>query len=330
MTISEAVERYLNERKANVSESTLYNHSSQLKQFIEWCKSDDERPGTISDIDSWAVADFRVHRRDEHDLEPVTLYNQMTIIRVFIKWCEQRGLLSGVSDGIMIPTVEDSTSDENFDPDRASTILEQLGTYDYATMRHVLFGILWTAGMRISAAGALDVQDYYSDDNYVELVHRPDSGTPLKNKTGSERHVNLHKWLCRVIDDYLDAHRHDVTDDYGREPLLTTSHGRPHRTTLRKQVRLLTRPCEYASECPFDRSIGTCEATKYNNAAQCPGSVPPHALRRASITHYLNEGHAKELISDRMDLSVDVLEQHYDARSESEKRELRREMFEIE
>lgn len=130
-----------------------------------------------------------------------------------------------------------------------------------------------------------------------------------------------------MIDDYLDAHRYTVTDDSGRQPLLTTKHGRAHRTTLRKQVRLLTRPCEYASECPFDRDIADCEATQYSKAAQCPGSVPPHALRRAAITHYLSEGHSKELISDRMNVSVDVLDKHYDARSESEKRELRRELL---
>ncbi len=43
----------------------------------------------------------------------------------------------------------------------------------------------------------------------------------------------------------------------------------------------------------------------------------------------MNDGHSKELISDRMDVSVDVLDKHYDARGESEKRELRREMFEM-
>jgi hypothetical protein len=49
----------------------------------------------------------------------------------------------------------------------------------------------------------------------------------------------------------------------------------------------------------------------------------------SAITNFLNDGHSKELISDRMDVSVDVLEKHCDARSESEKRELRREMFEM-
>ena len=92
----------------------------------------------------------------------------------------------------------------------------------------------------------------------------------------------------------------------------------------------MTRPCEYENTCPYERNLEDCEATAYNAACKCPGSVSPHPLRRSAITNFLNDGHSKELISDRMDVSVDVLEKHYDARSESEKRELRREMFEME
>lgn len=59
------------------------------------------------------------------------------------------------------------------------------------------------------------------------------------------------------------------------------------------------------------------------------GAVPPYALRRSAITAWLNDGHSKELISDRMNVSKKILDKHYDGRSESEKRELRREMFEM-
>lgn len=36
-----AVERYLNERRADISESTYYNHSSLLSQFVEWCEDEE-------------------------------------------------------------------------------------------------------------------------------------------------------------------------------------------------------------------------------------------------------------------------------------------------
>lgn len=329
IAITDAVERYLNERKADVSDSTLYNHRSQLGQFTNWCGQADDRPDTVAEIDGWLVSDFKVHRRDEEGLANTTLYNQMSALRVFIRWCESRDLLKGLSENMMMPEIEDGTRDEKMDVERGKKLLKNLRTYEYASMKHVLFALLWSTGMRVGTARALDVGDYNSDGMYLEIKHRPDEGTPLKNGLAAERELNLHEWVCVVIDDYLKGRRHDVTDDSGRQPLLTTKKGRAHRNTLRKKVTSMTRACEYKSECRYDRNIKECEATAYNAASKCPGSVSPHPLRRSAITNFLNDGHSKELISDRMDVSVDVLEKHYDARSESEKRELRREMFEM-
>jgi site-specific recombinase XerD len=254
----------------------------------------------------------------------------MTVLRCFIQWCESRDLLEGISENIIIPNREDPTRDTTLEAERGEELLNQLQTYEYASLKHTLFSLLWSTGMRIGTVRSLDLEDYHSDEKYVETVHRPDQGTPLKNKSSAERHINLHEWVCTVIDDYIEAHRHAVTDEAGRKSLLTTEQGRPHRTTLRKKVRIMTRPCEYSNECPYDRDIEDCEATAYNAACKCPGSVSPHPLRRSAITNSLNDGHSKELISDRMDVSVDVLEKHYDARSKSEKRQQRREMFEME
>lgn len=47
------------------------------------------------------------------------------------------------------------------------------------------------------------------------------------------------------------------------------------------------------------------------------------------ITAWLNDGHPKELISDRMNVGTDTLEKHYDARTGNEKRELRKEAFDM-
>jgi integrase len=153
----------------------------------------------------------------------------------------------------------------------------------------------------------------------------------LKNKHGAERQVNLHGWVCDVLDEYLDMHHHDVTDEYGRTPLITTEHGRPVRSNIRGHTNSLTRPCVYTRDCPHDRDSNTCDAAQTRKMAQrCPSSVPPHAIRRSAITAWLNEGHSKELLSDRMNVSVKTLEKHYDARTEGEKRELRKEAFGME
>lgn len=328
--LSKAVERYLNERRADVSDSTLYNHSSQLKQFIEWCEASGERPEKVGDIDGWVISDFKMYRRDEDDLAPTSLYNQVSSLRVFIKWCESRELLDGISENIIMPTIKNEARETKLDPERGKKVLQGLRTYEYASMKHALFAVLWSTGMRVGTARSLDVEDYDSEEMYLQTNHRPDQGTPLKNDAAAERQVNVHEWVCIILDDYISGRRHDVTDEYGRSPLFTTEKGRAHRNTLRKHVTKMTRPCEFSNGCPYDRTIETCEATSHSKAAQCPGSVSPHPLRRSAITNFLNDGHSKELVSDRMDVSVDVLDRHYDARTEIEKRELRRELFDME
>ena len=44
---------------------------------------------------------------------------------------------------------------------------------------------------------ALDVDDYNADEMYVEVHHRPEDGTPLKNQEKAEREVNLHEWVAK-------------------------------------------------------------------------------------------------------------------------------------
>ena len=327
MSIEAAVERYLNERRPDVSESTLYNHSSQLNQFLEWCDESEDRPDKPGEIDPFHISDFKSDRRKL--LSDTAIYNQMSIVRVFIQWCEGHKLIDNISEGITMPTVENGSKDEFLDPERGSDIIEYLQKYDYASFKHALFAVLWTTGMRVGTARGLDVRDYNSEEKYIEVVHRPDEETPLKNKYRAERQVNLHDWVCHVLDDYIEDRRIESRDDYSRKPLFSTNYGRAGRSTLRKKIRTMTRPCEFSGECPYDRIVKECEATQYQKAAQCPGSVSPHPLRRSAITNYLNEGHSKELISARVDVSVKVLEKHYDARTKDQKRELRREMFEM-
>ena len=171
---------------------------------------------------------------------------------------------------------------------------------------------------------ALNLDDYHSKEQYIEVRHRPESETPLKNKQAGEREIHLKRDLCAVIDDYIRIHRSDVTDDYGREPLLTSSSGRAYKTLIQKNIYALTRPCQYTGNCPHGRTIDDCEADRYDMASKCPSSVSPHPIRRSAITAHLNADVPKELAADRMNVSTKVLNKHYDARSESEKRELRR------
>jgi site-specific recombinase XerD len=326
-TVEEAGERYLRERAPELSDSTIRNHRYAIESFAEFCEQ--EGVNRISDIDAFLISDFRLDRMDE--VKNVTAYNNMSSLRKFVRWCESRELIeSGIADGIIMPDVSDDSRDAHISPEEAKAVLEYLEKYEYATIMHALFALLWDTGIRIGAARALNVADVNIEQKYISLKHRPEQGTPLKNGQTSEREVNLSTWSAQILDDYINGRRTNVTDDHENQPLFSTNHGRAHRNTLSKRLNALTRPCHYGNDCPHDREINDCEANSFSNATNCPSSVSPHPIRRSAITHWLDEGNSKELLSDRMDVSVEVLEEHYDARSEEQKRELRREMLDIE
>jgi hypothetical protein len=128
-----------------------------------------------------------------------------------------------------------------------------------------------------------------------------------------------------LLDDYIQSQRHDVEDDHGREPLITTTHGRPSLSTIRGTTYRLTRPCKVDQGCPHDRDPEECEAADgYDKASTCPSARSPHDLRRGAITAHLLDEVPKEVVSDRMDVSPDVLDQHYDRRSKRERMNQRR------
>jgi hypothetical protein len=77
-------------------------------------------------------------------------------------------------------------------------------------------------------------------------------------------------------------------------------------------------------ECPHDRDPANCVATVYDHEYKCPSSVSPHGIRRGSVTYSLNNDMPDKVVSDRANVSPDVIEQHYDRRSEREKMEQRR------
>lgn len=193
-------------------------------------------------------------------------------------------------------------------------MLEYLRRFEYASRSHTLIELLWHTGLRIGAVYSLDVEDYDPEAERLNLTHRPETGTPLKNKSEGERMVALSRYVCEVLDDWIDHNRPDVADDHDREPLFTSKHGRLTISTMRERTYTVTRPCYYGDHCPHDRRERDCEATEYGYRSKCPSSVSPHSIRRGSITHFLTEDVPEKVISDRMDVGQDVLEKHYDKR----------------
>jgi len=127
-----------------------------------------------------------------------------------------------------------------------------------------------------------------------------------------------------LLDDWIKLKRADVTYEYGREALITTTNGRIAKGTIAGYAYKYTQPRRYKRRCPLDRNPETCESTEHANVSSCPESVSPHPLRRGSITHWPRSDIPSKVISDRADVSEGVIDKHYDERIDQKKMEQRR------
>jgi len=252
----------------------------------------------------------------------------MDTLRVFIRFCENiDGARDGLAESIQSPSLDRQPVREKdvVREDTASDVLSYEDKFEYATIHHAIFRLLWESGMRAGAARSIDLGDLHLQEEFLRLHHRPETETPLKNKEKGERAVSLSTRTCNILQNYIDEHRHDVEDNHGRHPLFTTEYGRITKNTFRTYIYRMTRPCFHGRECPHDRDPDDCEAVQGQmSASKCPDSMGSHAIRRGAITHYLSMDTPAEVVSDRMDVSKDVIDEHYDSRSEREKMELRR------
>ena len=320
-----ALELYIAEKETSVSDATVYSHKSRLGFFLDWCE--EREIENLNELTGRRLHEFRLWRRNVGDLTKVSVKTQMDTLRVFVKWLEsvdavEQDLHKKVRSPDVTP--RENSRDVMLDVEDAETMLAYLERYEYASIRHVVGTILWHTMIRMGAARGIDVEDYDPEEQSLRLRHRPETGTPLKNKQTGERIIALSSEVCLVLDDWLREQRPDVTDDYGRRPLLATSCGRPVCTTIRKYCYQMTRPCTYGQECPHDRDPSDCEAANLNHASKCPSSVSPHPFRRGAITHYLHSDVPETAVSDRANVTRDVIDQHYDQRSQKEKMEQRR------
>ena len=122
----------------------------------------------------------------------------------------------------------------------------------------------------------------------------------------------------------MTGHRLSKVDEHGGEPLFTVPGGRLSRQRAYKNNVAVTRPCVSTGECPHERKIKTCEAAqRKEKAPSCPSSASLHPVRKGAITNHINEGWPKEALSERVDVSVDVLEKHYDFRTTETERKQR-------
>lgn len=323
----EALDLFLRGRSTDSADSTLQSYEYRLNHFVRWC-DEVEDLDNLTDLTGRKLHEYKLWRKEDGNLNKTSLKGQMDTLRVFVRFCESIDAVEpDIHSKIMSPTLSDGVGqrDVKLGSEEASDVLDYLERFEYASFPHALLLVLWRTGLRMGSIRALDLSDYYPEEEHAAVRHRPDTGTPLKNKENGERLVALSPATCAVLTDWIEHQRPDVTDEYGREPLLATENGRASKNTVRTTVYRWTRPCQYLGECPYGRDVDECEATEERwTVSKCPSSVSPHAVRRGSITHHLTEDVPEQVVSDRMNVSQRVLEEHYDRRSEEVKMEQRR------
>lgn len=319
-----AVQMYLDDRRHNIADATLQAHHYRLKQFTEWCR--DEGITNLNHLSGKDLHNFRVKRRNEDGLATASMKGQLATLRMFIRFSTTiNAVEKELDEKILLPTTsEEDARDEMLDSETAQEVLEYLDRYEYATLAHALIETLWHTGIRIGAARSIDINDYDDDERYLTLEHTPEEDTPLKNGKQGERLVALSKRVCRVLDDWLKVNHPKESDEYGRIPLFATRNGRISRNHGRAIAYQFTRPCVYADYCPHDRDTQECEGLDNSRPYECPSSLSPHPIRRGDITHHLQSDTPERYISERMDVGKDVLDRHYDQRSQIEKLRQRR------
>jgi site-specific recombinase XerD len=323
----EAVDQYLKSRGQDASENTIQNHRYRLNHFLNWC--DHASIENLNDLSGRDCENYKNWRIAQGDVADITLEQQLRTFRVFLRYCESiEAIETGISEKLIISKVSkgEAVRDDAISHEVACAIQKYLRKYEYASKEHVIFSLLYHTGIRRGACVSIDLADWHSEDEYIEVQHRPDASvsTPLKLQYEGERNLSiLDAGLTEAIEDYLSHNRIPHTEPDERKPLFTTSNGRISGNAVQSIIYRVTRPCYYGKECPHGRNVDTCEATKSNLYSTCPSSVSPHPIRRSAIHHHLNSNVSKSIASERMAVSVDTLEEHYDARSREEKRQAR-------
>jgi site-specific recombinase XerD len=323
------IELYQDHREGEVSEKTLRNNWGHLRDFREWCESN--RIDDLRDLSGLELQEFRVHLKQDRRL--TTVRNHVSTVRTFLRWLNRVDVLDeDLSRALEVPDVpaEEKSRDTMIEPQTIERLFEYFERFEYAKVRHVALILLWHTGCRMGSLRALDLDDYVSytetntDYGFVQFRHRPETGTPLKNGKAGERKPYIRPDYCKVVDDFIEARRPDVEDEHGRQPLIAHENGRYHENSFQAMMYAITRPCHYTNECPHDRVIEDCEAARYDTASKCPSSVSPHPIRRGSITYHLREKEwGYDDASQRFDVSVKVLKQHYDRTTEDDRRDKR-------
>jgi site-specific recombinase XerD len=316
VTPRDAAERWLSKQAAECTEGTISAYWYRIKKIVDYCE--DHGIDRLQDLSAWALDEFDAEFRGRSPAK-ITLEKEYGTMNDWLEWAEAVGIAQDGLAHVLDPpktTKEEEVSDERLEPAVATAnILEyrdQRVGGDRATRQHTLVELEWWTGARMAALRGLDRRDVDLDQGTLNFVHRPATGTPIKQAHNPERKVGLQEPVVDVLRDYVDDVRvSGVVDEYGREPLLTTNQGRISDTSFRRDSYFGSLPCQ-ASDCPHGREPASCDWYAKRPASKCPSARGPHAIRTGAISNLLNSGWYLDDVADRVNTGPARLKRHYD------------------
>jgi len=325
--LSTLFERYLS-RRSNRSPSTVAQYKRTIPDFVEF--AEEESATTTADLSTEVIDAYVDELQSKYDADS-TILTHTKNVRAWLRWLNRRDLCDESVYRILDKEelgLSPQARDEAIPESEATAILANLRERRRGSRLHALMALLWIAGPRIGGVHSLDVSDFDPENREIRFRHRPETATRLKNgdeddgTTGDgERNVELNQEAIEAIALYLETSRPDVTDEYGREPLFATEHGRACRTTLRRWVYRAT-SCRWASN---DEQEVECTGDCDPDSDICSYSYYPHAIRRGVIVNHLSGGLRPDIASERFDVSVKTIRKHYDPRTKRQRKDDRAE-----
>lgn len=309
----DAVNEYIVDRQGQRQRTMLKRDKGHLSVFVNWC--DKHNIESLADLQPEHLTTYCASRREHHGLTRATLKHSRNSLQRFLRWAAKqqycpRSLLGHIRD----VDIDGSTKrhDHYLLPKYGDQIVKHLRNNNHGSEKHAMVEIGWSTGFRTSTIRSLDVDDIHDDENYIELEHRPETGTPLKRGSESERRVTIPEQATRAIQGWItNPNRPDGTDNYDRRPLFPALHGRRQQSSIGKILRLW--PCQYLDVTSVNmESTESFDAESHSAVARdCPPSVSPQTLRKSVAIKHLNKGIAIQEIASRMDCSEEVLREWY-------------------
>lgn len=155
---ADAVGEYLEDQQYETADSTHQVDESCLSNLVQWCAT--QSIDSMHDIRPEHVTAFYAWQRERSDLSTVTPSAELETLRLFLDWCiEQRycspSLGNAFPDRAGSPT--DKTPDDHLLLEHGDALMEHLKEEYNEPKAHIMYGLFWESGLRMSAVCSLDV-----------------------------------------------------------------------------------------------------------------------------------------------------------------------------